>query len=71
MWELDIFKNAPRSYNKTQQNTTYLGRHKLPLALLADLQEGVAGHVLHPGVVLVHKLEQLVHHGLQELPVRA
>ena len=42
---------------------------KLPLALVADLQEGLAGHVLDTRVHLVHELEQLVHHCLQELPV--
>ena len=61
---------------KTQTNTQkkylkYLGRHELSLALLADLQKGVTRHVLHPRVVLVHKLEQFVHHSLQKLPVCA
>lgn len=36
----------------------------LSFALLRDFQKGVAGHVLHAGVDLVHELEQLVHDGL-------
>jgi hypothetical protein len=36
---------------------------------LCDLEEGVTGHVLHARVLLVHELEQLGHHGAQELPV--
>lgn len=36
---------------------------------LCDLEEGVTSHVLHAGVLLVHELEQLGHHGAQELPV--
>ena len=44
---------------------------KLALALVADLEEGLAGHVLDARVRLVHELEQLVDHRLQELPVVA
>ena len=44
---------------------------KLSFALVADLQEGLAGHVLDAGLRLVHELNQLVHHRLQELPVVA
>mmetsp|Transcript_18783 Transcript_18783/g.59888 ORF Transcript_18783/g.59888 Transcript_18783/m.59888 type:complete len:439 (-) Transcript_18783:909-2225(-) len=47
-----------------------LHAHKLGAALLADLEEGVARHVLHARVRLVHELEQLIHHRLEELPVR-
>ena len=46
-----------------------LQRHELALALLRDLEEGVAGHVLHARVLFVHELEELRHHGAQELPV--
>mmetsp|Transcript_12875 Transcript_12875/g.43019 ORF Transcript_12875/g.43019 Transcript_12875/m.43019 type:complete len:204 (-) Transcript_12875:1335-1946(-) len=46
-------------------------RHELALALLRNLQKRVAGHVLDARVQLVHKLKELVHHRLQELPVRA
>mmetsp|Transcript_65135 Transcript_65135/g.114913 ORF Transcript_65135/g.114913 Transcript_65135/m.114913 type:complete len:718 (-) Transcript_65135:1341-3494(-) len=49
----------------------HLRGHEFSLALLADLQKGVTRHVLHSGVVLVHKLEQFVHHSLQKLPVCA
>jgi hypothetical protein len=38
---------------------------------LRDLEEGVARHVLHAGVHLVHELEELVDDRLEELPVRA
>jgi hypothetical protein len=48
-----------------------LQHDKLALALVADLQEGVARHVLHAGVRLVHELKQLVDDRLEELPVRA
>lgn len=44
---------------------------EFPLALVADLEEGFAGHVLHARVGLVHELKQLVHHRLQKLPVVA
>jgi len=43
---------------------------KVPLALGGDLDKGVTRHVLHTLVKLVHKLEELVHHGLEELPVK-
>ena len=42
----------------------------MALALVSNLDEGVAGHVLNTLVCLVHEFEQLVDHGLQELPVR-
>lgn len=38
--------------------------------LLRYLEEGVTRHILHPGMQLVHELEQLVHYSPQELPVR-
>lgn len=38
--------------------------------LLRDLEERIARHVLNPRVKLVHELEQFVHHGAEELPVR-
>mmetsp|Transcript_9954 Transcript_9954/g.25311 ORF Transcript_9954/g.25311 Transcript_9954/m.25311 type:complete len:305 (+) Transcript_9954:1038-1952(+) len=44
---------------------------KLPAALVADLQEGVACHVLHPGMRLMHELKELVDDCLEKLPVRA
>ena len=47
----------------------YLYLDKLSPALESNLDEGVAGHVLHPLVCLVHELEQLVDDGLQEPPV--
>mmetsp|Transcript_2039 Transcript_2039/g.4526 ORF Transcript_2039/g.4526 Transcript_2039/m.4526 type:complete len:344 (-) Transcript_2039:668-1699(-) len=43
--------------------------HESPLALLADLQEGVHRHVLDAREGLVHELEELKHQGLEELPV--
>ena len=46
-----------------------LENDKLPLALVADLQEGLAGHVLNARVHLVHELKQLIDHCLQEFPV--
>lgn len=46
-----------------------LQHHKLALELHGHLEERVAGHVLDARVLLVHELEQLQHHGLQELPV--
>jgi hypothetical protein len=49
----------------------HLLHHKLALALVGDLEERVARHVLHARVRLVHELEELVDHGLQELPVGA
>mmetsp|Transcript_27650 Transcript_27650/g.70460 ORF Transcript_27650/g.70460 Transcript_27650/m.70460 type:complete len:1163 (-) Transcript_27650:210-3698(-) len=49
----------------------HLQDHKLAPALLRNLEERVARHVLDPGVELVHELEELVDHRLQELPVRA
>ena len=47
----------------------YLKSHKLIFALVADLEEGLASHVLDPWVCLMHELKQLVHHRLQKLPV--
>lgn len=49
----------------------YLHLHELALALEADLQEGLARHVLHARVRLMHELKQLVHHSLEKLPVVA
>lgn len=43
--------------------------HWPPPCLLRDLEERVARHVPHARVQLVHELDQLVHHGSQELPV--
>lgn len=40
------------------------------LYLLRYLEERIARHVLNPRVQLVHELEQFVHHGAKELPVR-
>mmetsp|Transcript_91 Transcript_91/g.299 ORF Transcript_91/g.299 Transcript_91/m.299 type:complete len:538 (-) Transcript_91:749-2362(-) len=48
-----------------------LPRHELALALLGDFQERVAGHVPDPRVQFVHELEELVHDGPEELPVRS
>lgn len=48
---------------------TDLQNDKLPLALGADLQECLAGHVLDTRVSLVHEFKQLVHDCLQEFPV--
>ena len=36
---------------------------------MADLEEGLARHVLDTWVGLMHELKQLVDHSLQELPV--
>ena len=47
-----------------------LNRDKVAATLLSDLDERVARHVLNSLVGLVHEFEQLVHYGLQELPVR-
>mmetsp|Transcript_44080 Transcript_44080/g.103121 ORF Transcript_44080/g.103121 Transcript_44080/m.103121 type:complete len:669 (+) Transcript_44080:804-2810(+) len=49
----------------------HLQHHELAPALLRDLQEGVDRHVLHARMQLVHELEELVDHRLEELPVRA
>ena len=45
--------------------------HELALALVRDFQERLAGHVLDARVRLVHELEQLVDHRLEEFPVVA
>ena len=42
---------------------------KLVLGQFAYLQEGVAGHIHHSLVPLFHKLEELLDHGFQEIPV--
>ncbi len=42
---------------------------ELEFALVADLEEGFAGHVLDTRVGLMHELKQLIHHRLKELPV--
>lgn len=42
---------------------------RTPSHLLRNLEERVARHVLDARVQLVHELEQLVHHGPEELPV--
>lgn len=47
-----------------------LDHDKLATALFRNLDERVAGHVLDALVAFVHKLKQLVHHRLHELPVR-
>ena len=49
----------------------HLDLYKLPPALLRNLDESVASHVLHTLVGLVHELEQFVHDCLQEAPVCA
>ena len=49
----------------------HLDLYKLSFALVADLEEGFARHVLDAWVGLMHELEELVHHGLQELPMVA
>lgn len=50
---------------------THLNLHKLSSALVTDLEEGLASHVLDARVSLMHELKQLVHNSLQELPVVA
>ena len=50
---------------------THLNLHKLSSALVTDLEEGLASHVLDARVSLMHELKQLVHDSLQELPVVA
>ena len=40
-------------------------------AFLRYLDEGVTRHVLHSIMSFMHELKQLVHHCLQELPVRS
>lgn len=47
----------------------YLQYHKFAPAFVADLEEGVACHVLHARVCLMHKLKELVDHCFEELPV--
>ena len=47
----------------------HLDLYKLPPALLRNLDESVARHVLHSLVGLVHELEKFVHHCLQEAPM--
>mmetsp|Transcript_13280 Transcript_13280/g.38541 ORF Transcript_13280/g.38541 Transcript_13280/m.38541 type:complete len:318 (-) Transcript_13280:1762-2715(-) len=48
---------------------SHLEHHKLFLALGDDLQEGLAGHVLHARVGLVHELKLFVDDRLEELPM--
>ena len=50
-------------------NSSHLNLNKLSPTLDGDLDERVAGHILDAFVGLVHELEQLVHHCLQEPPV--
>ena len=50
-------------------SSSYLYLDELPPALESNLNEGIAGHILHAFVCLVHELEQLVDDGLQEPPV--
>lgn len=42
---------------------------KVPATFLRDLDEGIACHVLHAFMCLVHELEQLVNDGFEELPM--
>lgn len=49
---------------------TRLECHEMPSALVGDLDESIAGHILDTLVRLVHELEKLVDHRFQELPVR-
>jgi len=49
----------------------HLDLYKLPFALMTDLEEGFTCHVLDTWVSLMHEFEELVHHGLQELPMVA
>ncbi len=49
----------------------HLDLYKLSFALVTDLEEGLARHVLDARMSLMHELKQLVHDGLQELPVVA
>lgn len=49
----------------------HLDLYKLSFALVTDLEEGFTRHVLDAWVGLMHELEELVHHGLQELPMVA
>ncbi len=44
---------------------------QLPSTLLCDLYEGIAGHIRHALVRLVHELEQLGDDRLEEAPVSA
>mmetsp|Transcript_9758 Transcript_9758/g.22379 ORF Transcript_9758/g.22379 Transcript_9758/m.22379 type:complete len:254 (-) Transcript_9758:605-1366(-) len=46
-----------------------LSANKLKPAPLRDLEEGLASHILHARMQLVHELEQLLDHSLEELPV--
>ena len=57
----------------TVRTTTHahLDLYKLSFALVTDLEEGFTGHVLDAWVSLMHELEELVDHGLQELPMVA
>mmetsp|Transcript_67821 Transcript_67821/g.151460 ORF Transcript_67821/g.151460 Transcript_67821/m.151460 type:complete len:474 (+) Transcript_67821:1658-3079(+) len=48
-----------------------LQNHELAPALLRNLEESIARHVLHTWVQLVHELEELVDHRLQKFPVGA
>ncbi len=49
----------------------HLDLYKLSFALVTDLEEGFTRHVLDTWVSLMHEFEELVHHGLQELPMVA
>lgn len=44
--------------------------HEVAPALLRNLDEGIASHVLHTFVGFVHELEKFVNNRLEEFPVR-
>mmetsp|Transcript_13038 Transcript_13038/g.37524 ORF Transcript_13038/g.37524 Transcript_13038/m.37524 type:complete len:393 (+) Transcript_13038:661-1839(+) len=67
----NVLRDPPDNLLDEGHLLALLIRHELPLALLADLEEGVDGHLLHTRKVFVHELEQLEQHGLEELPVRS
>lgn len=56
---------------ETVHNVGHLNLYKLASALVADLEKGLARHVLNTRMGLVHELKQLVHDCLQKLPMIA
>lgn len=71
LWWTNSICDRWRKLGRKEGKGTCLHDDEFALALVADLEEGLAGHVLDARVRLVHELEQLVHDRLQELPVVA
>mmetsp|Transcript_18416 Transcript_18416/g.59909 ORF Transcript_18416/g.59909 Transcript_18416/m.59909 type:complete len:862 (-) Transcript_18416:1209-3794(-) len=69
--KLDGLLEPRQQLDDVRLRLAHLHDDEAAFALDANLQKCVARHVLHPRVRLVHKLEQLVHHHLEELPVQS